>query len=243
MVEWLRKTDIRTKNSDETRIWEENLQIILSQQDLIDVFYYKNKSKRLEHSILGALINNLQKDDLKEQIQLCMKLNQIELAKERISGSSKHIEPQDAHDLFLEALLGNRVEFAKLLLDHSYVNIQNFMTNERLKDLYVRGVEQDFLIPGGKSFFYQICSRKIPFSGIKLGDDEERLQEWKNHLEGLTVNKKKDGAYQPIPLWAKIAYCEKKLIDSDWSSIYIRKLRLTSTLSEYNESTQSPRHI
>ena len=90
VVEWLHKTDIRTKNSDETRIWEDNLQIILSQQDLIDVFYYTNKTKRLEHSILGALINNLQKDNLVEQIQLCMKLNQIELARERISGTSSY---------------------------------------------------------------------------------------------------------------------------------------------------------
>ena len=87
VVYWLHKNNIRTKNSDETRIWEENLLIILSQQDLIDVFYHTNKTKRLEHSILGALINNLQKDDLVQQIQLCMKLNQIELARERISGN------------------------------------------------------------------------------------------------------------------------------------------------------------
>jgi hypothetical protein len=84
IVEWLHKTEIRTKNSDETKIWEQNLLLILSQQDLIEVFYHKNKEKKLEHSILGSLINNLPPDDLVQQIQLCMQLNQIDLARERI---------------------------------------------------------------------------------------------------------------------------------------------------------------
>ena len=86
------------------------------------------------------------------------------------------------------------------------------MTNERLKNLYIRGIEQDFTIPGGKSFFYQICSRKPPFSNYKTGDEEQKLQEWKSFLEAEKN------------LWTKIAYCEKKLIDADWYSVYIREL-------------------
>lgn len=86
VVDLLQKSDIKTKNSDEIRLWEDTLLIILSQQDYINVFYYTTKSKKLEHTILGALINNLPSDDLAHQIRLCMKLNQVELARERISG-------------------------------------------------------------------------------------------------------------------------------------------------------------
>lgn len=49
--EWLHLVKIKTKNSDETRIWKENLQLILCQQDLINV-YYHNSNESLEKSIL-----------------------------------------------------------------------------------------------------------------------------------------------------------------------------------------------
>ena len=96
------------------------------------------------------------------------------------------------------------------------------MTNERLKDLYIRSVEQDFRIPGGKSFFYQICSRKLPV----FGAEEENLEVWKEQLlERKSSKLPKTPIADFLPLFEKIAYCEKKLIDSDWSSIYTRRSR------------------
>lgn len=106
------------------------------------------------------------------------------------------------------------------------------MTNERLKDLYIRGVEQDFRIPGGKSFFYQICSRKISV----IGEDEGNLQNWKQTLLGeLDYGKasiKLAGGARSLPLFDKIAYCEKRLIDPDWSSIYQRRAAEYSTMNK-----------
>ena len=65
---------------------------------------------------------------------------------QNILESTATISVVDAHELFLQALLGSKIEFAKLLLENSYVNIENFMTNGRLKDLYIEGLKQDFMI-------------------------------------------------------------------------------------------------
>ena len=67
--EWLHLVKIKTKNSDETRIWKENLQLILCQQDLINV-YYHNSNESLEKSILRkvSLILSLQFQQLVEQL-------------------------------------------------------------------------------------------------------------------------------------------------------------------------------
>ena len=76
------------------------------------------------------------------------------------------------------------------------------MTNERLKDLYIKGVEQDFQIPGGKSFFYQICARKLSV----IGDEGTILQAWKQHLLGEEVGKFTKFTPGQMPLFEKIAY-------------------------------------
>lgn len=136
----------------------------------------------------------------------------------------------DANGLFHDALLGNRVGFIKLLLEYSYVNIQNFMTNERLKDLYMGGVEEDFGKHRGKSagsFFYQIVSRKM-CKGTSVGaDDKQILNNWKEQLFGH-YNEKEWRTHDPlifeIPLFHKISQCERQLIDTDWSSIYHRRV-------------------
>ena len=67
---------IFTKNSEETRHWKENLQLILCQQDLITVFRHDGKES-LEKSILTALMNNLTKNSLVDQLHLAMKLDQV----------------------------------------------------------------------------------------------------------------------------------------------------------------------
>ena len=75
MQEWLHNVKIFTKNSEETRHWKENLQLILCQQDLITVFRHDGKES-LEKSILTALMNNLTKNSLVDQLHLAMKLDQ-----------------------------------------------------------------------------------------------------------------------------------------------------------------------
>ena len=45
----------------------------------------------------------------------------------------KNIATNDAHELMTEALLQDRVEFVKLLLDHSYVNLARYMTPKVLR--------------------------------------------------------------------------------------------------------------
>lgn len=231
--EWLRKIDIKTKDSEETRQWEENLQIVLSQQDLIEVFYHNHRSTRLEHSILGALMNNLQKDDLVQQIKLCMRLNQIELAQDRIAKSTEIIKDSDANELMMEALLGNRVDFVKLLVDSSYVNISDFMTNKNLVELYIKGLEQDFSSAGGRSFFYQLCLKKNI-----VGEDSEKFTRWIKSLtefprnNGLSSIKKMPEIPRRLVLYEHLAYCERKLLGKAWSSVYERRAAEYSILED-----------
>ena len=225
--EWLRKIDIKTKDSEETRQWEENLQIVLSQQDLIEVFYHNQRSTRLEHSILGALMNNLQKDDLIQQIKLCMRLNQIELAKDRIAKSTENIKDSEANELMMEALLGNRVDFVELLVDSSYINISSFMTNKRLVEMYVKGLEQDFSSTGGRSFFYELCLKKniVAEDYDKFNRWIKSLTEFNNNNNGSNVLDFKRTSAMPrkLFLFDNLAYCESKLLGKAWNSIYERR--------------------
>ena len=124
-------------------------------------------------------MNNLTKNDLVDQLHLAMRLNQVDLALERINQAQKellthscifrafsvhfscicqstwkNIATNDAHELMTEALLQDRVEFVKLLLDHSYVNLARYMSPKVLRFVhwidiiyyYVKYIYYDILI-------------------------------------------------------------------------------------------------
>ena len=101
MQEWLHDVKIITKNSEETRLWKENLQLILCQQDLITVFKHNEKAS-LERSILSALMNNLTKNSLVDQLHLAMKLDQVELAQDAIDAAR---EPMKGTGYSLNSLM------------------------------------------------------------------------------------------------------------------------------------------
>ena len=215
------KVNLKTKNSDETRQWKDNLQLILCQQDLCNVFYHNGK-ETLQTSILGALMNNLTKNDLVDQLHLAMKLNQVDLARDRINAAQRTISTNDAHELMVEALLQNRVAFVELLIHHSYVNISRFMTAPRLRELYHRGLEQDIEQPGDHSFFHKLVAGKIPIN--QEGHGEKILEEIKR-----SVQKEGDGDNSYLKLFDYIPYCERKLLMGNWNSIYTRERFLYSS--------------
>ena len=47
-------------------------------------------------------MNNLTKNDLVDQLHLAMKLNQVDLARDRINAAQRTISTADAHDLMIE---------------------------------------------------------------------------------------------------------------------------------------------
>lgn len=162
----------------------------------------------------SALMNNLTKNDLVDQLHLAMRLNQVDLALERINqaqkellktsqtainmcrggsaegaiwhwgvnsiifgatSSSKNIATGDAHELMTEALLHDRVEFVKLLLDHSYVNLARYMSPKVLRALYYRGLEQEDQQPGDNSFFQQLVQNKLKLNQKILDAIQEKV--------------------------------------------------------------------
>ena len=79
-----------------------------------------------------------------------------------------------------EALLQDRVEFVKLLLDHSYVNLARYMSPKVLRALYYRGLEQEVLQPGDNSFFQQLVQNKLKLNQDILSAIQERV--WLQHF-------------------------------------------------------------
>ena len=82
-----------------------------------------------------------------------------------------------------EALLQDRVEFVKLLLDHSYVNLARYMSPKVLRALYYRGLEQEVQQPGDNSFFQQLVQNKLKLNQDILSAIQEKVM---CHTSGLT---------------------------------------------------------
>ena len=74
-----------------------------------------------------------------------------------------------------EALLQDRVEFVKLLLDHSYVNLARYMSPKVLRALYYRGLEQEVQQPGDNSFFQQLVQNKLKLNQDILSAIQEKV--------------------------------------------------------------------
>ncbi|CAI5439041.1 unnamed protein product [Caenorhabditis angaria] len=112
-------------------------ELIVSAQhkNLLTIFRLGEKGEHdVDHAILTALLKgqNLSPAD---QLALALAWNRVDIARSDIFGMG-HEWPQAAlHNAMMEALIHNRVDFVRLLLENG-VNMQKFLTVTRLDELY-----------------------------------------------------------------------------------------------------------
>ncbi|GMT33828.1 hypothetical protein PFISCL1PPCAC_25125, partial [Pristionchus fissidentatus] len=100
-------------------------------KELLNIFRLGEGMEDVDHAIFTALIKGTNMDQLK----LALAWNRVDIAKTHIFGGNliwNHSEMQEA---LMYSLLHNRVDFVHLILENG-VALQNFLTFERLEQLY-----------------------------------------------------------------------------------------------------------
>uniref|UniRef100_A0A0N4ZG74 LSDAT_euk domain-containing protein n=1 Tax=Parastrongyloides trichosuri TaxID=131310 RepID=A0A0N4ZG74_PARTI len=102
---------------------------------MITVFRLGESHKQdVDHAILTALLKG-QNLSAPEQLSLALAWNRVDIAKSDIFIMGQHWPPGALNNAMLEALIHDRVAFVRLLLENG-VSMNNFLTIERLEDLY-----------------------------------------------------------------------------------------------------------
>lgn len=130
-------------------------------RDLITIFDPDSEeSQDLDLAILTALLKGTNLSAL-EQLNLAMTWDRMDIAKKHILIYGQHWKPGSLEQAMLDALVMDRVDFVKLLVEYG-VNLHRFLTIPRLEELYntkqgptnmllhhlVRDVKQHTLLSG-----------------------------------------------------------------------------------------------
>uniref|UniRef100_A0A7E4V2Z3 LSDAT_euk domain-containing protein n=2 Tax=Panagrellus redivivus TaxID=6233 RepID=A0A7E4V2Z3_PANRE len=105
------------------------------QKKLITVFRLgENQKQDVDYAILTALLkgHNLKPP---EQLALALAWNRVDIARSDVFVMGQDWPSGALHDAMLEALIHNRVDFVRLLLENG-VSMHKFLTIERLEQLY-----------------------------------------------------------------------------------------------------------
>ncbi|KAK6050116.1 hypothetical protein COOONC_12378 [Cooperia oncophora] len=105
------------------------------QKHLMTVFRLGEKGGQdVDHAILSALLKgqNLSPAD---QLALALAWSRVDIARSDIFTSGQDWPQSALHSAMMEALINDRVDFVRLLLENG-VNMQRFLTIGRLEELY-----------------------------------------------------------------------------------------------------------
>ncbi|KAF5912722.1 hypothetical protein HPG69_007712 [Diceros bicornis minor] len=132
-------------------------------RDYITIFDADSEeSQDLDLAILTALLKGTSLS-ASEQLNLAMAWDRVDIAKKHILIYGQHWKPDSLEQAMLDALVMDRVDFVKLLIEYG-VNLHRFLTIPRLEELYntkqgptnmllhhlVRDVKQHALLSGYK---------------------------------------------------------------------------------------------
>ncbi|GMR33444.1 hypothetical protein PMAYCL1PPCAC_03639, partial [Pristionchus mayeri] len=100
-------------------------------KELLNIFRLGEGMNDVDHSIFTALIKGTNMDQLK----LALAWNRVDIARSHIFGGNLIWSQQEMQEALMYVLLHNRVDFVHLILENG-VGMQNFLTFERLEQLY-----------------------------------------------------------------------------------------------------------
>uniref|UniRef100_A0A183AFB2 LSDAT_euk domain-containing protein n=1 Tax=Echinostoma caproni TaxID=27848 RepID=A0A183AFB2_9TREM len=112
---------------------------ILRDPKLITTFDM-NKSDDLDLAILFALIKTNSR--INTQLELAFTWNRSDIAEEKIFRQGVRVEPESLEPTMMEALLQDKPEFVRILLQNGII-MRQFLTVERLHELYNKSTHRD----------------------------------------------------------------------------------------------------
>ncbi|CAI2728827.1 unnamed protein product [Schistosoma spindalis] len=118
------------------------IQLIVQDTKLITTFDM-NKSDDLDLAILFALIKT--SSELDKQLRLALTWDRSDIAEAKIFRQGKQVKPEILEPIMMEALLRNKTDFVRILLQNGVV-MRQFLTFERLHRLYNESTQSNDLI-------------------------------------------------------------------------------------------------
>uniref|UniRef100_A0A0N5BXB8 LSDAT_euk domain-containing protein n=1 Tax=Strongyloides papillosus TaxID=174720 RepID=A0A0N5BXB8_STREA len=107
----------------------------VSQKRMLTIFRSTGENRKdLDHAILTALLKGYNLTS-SEQLSLALAWNRVDIARSEIFVHGVEWNTNDFHSIMMEALVSNRVDFVRLLLENGF-DMQSFLTIGRLEDLY-----------------------------------------------------------------------------------------------------------
>uniref|UniRef100_A0A0K0FFJ9 LSDAT_euk domain-containing protein n=1 Tax=Strongyloides venezuelensis TaxID=75913 RepID=A0A0K0FFJ9_STRVS len=106
-----------------------------SQKEMLTIFRSGGEHKNdFDHAILTALLKGYDLTPT-EQLSLTLSWNRVDIARSDIFHPNIEWKMDDLHNIMIEALIYDRVDFVRLLLENG-VDMQKFLTIGRLEELY-----------------------------------------------------------------------------------------------------------
>ncbi|XP_018644719.1 transient receptor potential cation channel,subfamily m, member, putative [Schistosoma mansoni] len=139
------------------------IQLIVKDTKLITTFDM-NKSDDLDLAILFALIKT--SSELDKQLRLALTWDRCDIAEAKIFRQGKQVKPDILEPIMMEALLRNKTDFVRILLQNGVV-MRQFLTFERLHRLYNESTHSNDLIRCLKNYKL-LTSEHLTVSSTKL---------------------------------------------------------------------------
>uniref|UniRef100_W5MUC8 Transient receptor potential cation channel, subfamily M, member 2 n=1 Tax=Lepisosteus oculatus TaxID=7918 RepID=W5MUC8_LEPOC len=122
--------------------WTKKIQDIIRMQQLLTVFRIDEEGRSdVDVAILKALLkaskasDSLGHGNWERQLELAVAWNRVDIAESEIFTEDRQWKSSDLHQATLSALIGNRTDFVKLLLENG-VSLKEFLTEDILLELY-----------------------------------------------------------------------------------------------------------
>ncbi|XP_075140021.1 transient receptor potential cation channel subfamily M member 8-like [Leptodactylus fuscus] len=140
LVQFLPRT-VSCLAEDEMETWIQWIKEIMEQLHLLTVIKMDQAgdeivSNAISYALYKAFSTNEQdKDNWNAQLKLLLEWNQLDLASEEIFTSDRRWETADLEDAMFAALVKDRPQFVRLLLENG-LNLRKFLTSEILSELF-----------------------------------------------------------------------------------------------------------
>ncbi|CAF1325694.1 unnamed protein product, partial [Rotaria sordida] len=133
LIHTIMKTFSYTKKQANNLFHE--LMMCVKKRDLITIFRIGEESSQdIDLSILIALLRSSCVSSI-DQLKLALTWNRVDIARNYILSSSHQWPEQALEDIMMTALITDKVEFCRLLLENG-IYMQKFLTIHRLEELY-----------------------------------------------------------------------------------------------------------
>uniref|UniRef100_A0A0N4ZLR6 Transient receptor potential cation channel n=1 Tax=Parastrongyloides trichosuri TaxID=131310 RepID=A0A0N4ZLR6_PARTI len=122
-------------NKIESELLLKDLLECVAQKEMLTIFRSGGEHRSdFDHAILTALLRGYDLTPT-EQLSLALSWNRVDIARSDIFQPNIEWRMEDLHNIMIEALIYDRVDFVRLLLENG-VDMQKFLTIGRLEELY-----------------------------------------------------------------------------------------------------------